>query len=734
MPLNRLLLPLRHGLRQTRQTLLDRVFGYDYFISYSHTDGLNYPKQLATRLEESGFKVFLDAQVYGPGDDLRTATRRRVRMSTYMIVVARPAAMGQSHWVAEEVRACLKAERTPVVIDVNDAFEKADPENPLARLLEHRLFINEDQPTDGGTYDGEPSAEVVRKLRRSFDATRQNALRLRVMTGIAITLGVLSVASLFLYARANTEQAATLAAMRDTSAFRQFSAAGALDLEREIEFDRYRKLKSLYDSAKVGAPDGGADPGYVTRLRVMEDELGQYRGAIISLRDRARKLREEAGEELRTADEQWKEFHARLVGVGQRARSRPSPPAIFSVEVLDAPKGESLILHYGEIDRPRFILIDGGIERVYRQHIAPRLAELREQWSDGAPLRLEMVIVSQSDVQRLEGINDLTDAMLAQREGGGEAEYSVGTVWFNHFLPITPEFAATLTAPRIGTRGKWRLAPNLLRLNVPSNRPFRQFVGRPSGGAVRVQVEGGLTITVLNPTPQLFAEYQESIADIWRKREVPAPAFPATDETFAGDGLTRVEGGGGAPFTVPPGRKIDRSPVNRASLVLMFEYGDESAPGGRKRFLYTGDANDVEVMEGLRAAGYLDADGKVRVDVLHIPHFGSDYNVSEEFFRRVVAKDYIITGDGTHNNPEPATLNMIVRARASDSYTLDFSYRIGLRDKAREADATAGPESLGNKLDEFFTSELGAGGSYRRIFRPPDDNSLLVNLLQPVRY
>ena len=44
---------------------------------------MNYPRRLAALLDEAGFKVFLDAEVYGPGDDLRSATRRRVRMSTF---------------------------------------------------------------------------------------------------------------------------------------------------------------------------------------------------------------------------------------------------------------------------------------------------------------------------------------------------------------------------------------------------------------------------------------------------------------------------------------------------------------------------------------------------------------------------------------------------------------------------------------------------------------------------
>src|SRR5690242_1790981 len=36
----------------------DSIFGYDFFILYSHADAGNYPRQSKDRLEEVGFKVF----------------------------------------------------------------------------------------------------------------------------------------------------------------------------------------------------------------------------------------------------------------------------------------------------------------------------------------------------------------------------------------------------------------------------------------------------------------------------------------------------------------------------------------------------------------------------------------------------------------------------------------------------------------------------------------------------
>ena len=42
------------------QRAIDAVFGYDFFLSYSHSDGMAYPARLKNRLEAVGFKVQLE--------------------------------------------------------------------------------------------------------------------------------------------------------------------------------------------------------------------------------------------------------------------------------------------------------------------------------------------------------------------------------------------------------------------------------------------------------------------------------------------------------------------------------------------------------------------------------------------------------------------------------------------------------------------------------------------------
>ncbi len=49
---------------------------------------------------------------------------------------------------------------------------------------------------------------------------------------------------------------------------------------------------------------------------------------------------------------------------------------LFSLEVLRAKHGDSLLLRYGNPDKPKLILIDGGPTGVYKDALKPRLEQL----------------------------------------------------------------------------------------------------------------------------------------------------------------------------------------------------------------------------------------------------------------------------------------------------------------------------------------------------------------------
>ena len=133
--------------------------------------------------------------------------------------------------------------------------------------------------------------------------------------------------------------------------------------------------------------------------------------------------------------------------------------------------------------------------------------------------------------------------------------------------------------------------------------------------------------------------------------------------------------------------------------------------------LLTGDGLDTDIVEGLESAGLMD-EGRCHVDILKLPHHGSDRNVSREFFAKVSADHYVASGDGRHGNPEIHTLELIEASRgAEDDYQVHLTHRHG-------------KEELGERLDVFLADKPAA----RYVFRDDDALSMKVDLATAVDY
>ena len=166
---------------------------------------------------------------------------------------------------------------------------------------------------------------------------------------------------------------------------------------------------------------------------------------------------------------------------------------------------------------------------------------------------------------------------------------------------------------------------------------------------------------------------------------------------------------------------------NLASTILLFKYQGRS-------FLFTGDARGDLILEGLSRAGLLDGRGVATVDLMTVPHLGSDHNVTVDFFRRVRASGYLFSGDGTHGNPEVATVAALATARGCDAYRMYFVNREG-RAASSSTEREADPDDThGALLDRFFSEERAFNPNYRRLFRSMTDGSVIIDLLTPVRF
>ena len=79
--------------------------------------------------------------------------------------------------------------------------------------------------------------------------------------------------------------------------------------------------------------------------------------------------------------------------------------------------------------------------------------------------------------------------------------------------------------------------------------------------------------------------------------------------------------------------------------------------------LLTGDGHGADVLRGLERARRLDRSGRIHVDVLKVPHHGSEHNLDPDFAARVTADHYVFCANGEHANPDLRILRALFDAR-----------------------------------------------------------------------
>ncbi|HEY8547801.1 MAG TPA: hypothetical protein VIL36_22230 [Acidimicrobiales bacterium] len=330
--------------------------------------------------------------------------------------------------------------------------------------------------------------------------------------------------------------------------------------------------------------------------------------------------------------------------------------SVFTLEALDANSGDALLVHYGTATNPRLMVVDGGFTATYRTRLKPRLAELHQAAGGAAPLRIDHLVVSHLDGDHIEGVvrlfEDLDDAL----ETDEAPPFTVQRLWHNSFedalgavagpagLPVPPAeivdgagasdaVAASIPQARV-------VRDVALKLGIDGNPPFGGLVVGPQV----VDLGAGLEATVVGPDAARLRELQVQWERDVRRR---------VERGELGDAVV-------AAFT-------DTSVPNLSSIVLLLRCD-------ARTMLLTGDGRGDHTLAGLEAAGVLDAGGTLHVDVLKVPHHGSDRNVDRSYFERITADHYVISGNGVHDNPSAHTLQMITATQGDRPYTIHLTY------------------------------------------------------------
>jgi hypothetical protein len=208
------------------------------------------------------------------------------------------------------------------------------------------------------------------------------------------------------------------------------------------------------------------------------------------------------------------------------------------------------------------------------------------------------------------------------------------------------------------------------KLGVPRNTPFDHLVARPDRGQITHTLPDDLEIVVLGPElarlRNLYDTTRRQEEEYDARSEPLAPVIESFPEEKRFSRMKISEKAELLPQS-PANQKddrcapsenarkkarvtaSDRSVPNLASTVLLLRYRD-------KTFLHTGDSRADLIMEALVSSGQMARDGRAHVNLLLLPHLGSNRNLTPEFLERVTADEYLCSGDGTHGNPEVETI------------------------------------------------------------------------------
>lgn len=411
---------------------------------------------------------------------------------------------------------------------------------------------------------------------------------------------------------------------------------------------------------------------------------------------------------------------------------------IFTLEPLQASEGDCLLLHWSDSSgQDRLAVIDGGPGRTYEDSLKPRLNELR---GDGdSPLTIDLAMVSHMDSDHIVGIKKL----LSEVRKGYERVLpdklrlaKVNLLWFNVFNDVLGDridkYYKKISAsiPVASTLGEVNpvLEEQVEKAFVArhglsqSEAAFNAhavagvLAGYGDGRTLRSDYEELLrraAIATLNAPfslggkPSLLtAERTPKPIDldginvqIIGPQEAEIVALQAEFDKYIEENGLSTEAVLAA--------YADKSAKNLSSIVCVVSAWRENT---QKTILLTGDARGDYILQGLEGAGLVAPGRSLQVDVLKVPHHGSDRNVTAEFFERITADHYILSGNGKHGNPDRATLQWIVDSRADhgQEYHVYLTYSVADTDmKRREHHEKKGgtwsqaKHSLRSLIDEY---------------------------------
>lgn len=320
---------------------------------------------------------------------------------------------------------------------------------------------------------------------------------------------------------------------------------------------------------------------------------------------------------------------------------------MFNIDVIQAEYGDCFLIELGDrLSNSHHILIDGGPSAIYKDHLRPSLEEICKNKI------LDLIVCTHIDIDHIGGLLGLFNDLSNSKGNNPVAILGVKNLWHNSFQELLGASATdianinkflasieplryinskpdTLSVMKAVGEGI-DLGALAKKLSIPINTQFKDGSAAADKNTASIKI-GGATLQMLGPSQKNV----ELLRKLWNDWVVKDKKKKVTYEQY-----TELVA-------------IDSSVSNLSSIMFLMEYDGKKA-------IFTGDGLGSNIIEMLSLKGMLNKDGKIHVDVLKVPHHGSERNISNEFFEHITADTYIVSANGRDDNPSLSTLELII--------------------------------------------------------------------------
>jgi hypothetical protein len=401
---------------------------------------------------------------------------------------------------------------------------------------------------------------------------------------------------------------------------------------------------------------------------------------------------------------------------------------MIALEALNALYGDCILLRYPGTDgKERLWIVDGGPKgetvdgapfAAWRDALLPRLKQI----SQTTPLPITLGMVSHIDDDHIFGIQKVTNALVSATPAN-PAPVKFARFWFNSFegivgpkpagmpsdaaqaslqslvsdvMPQVDDHHAELVMESIPQGNA--LASDLRTLGLNGNSPVNGLVVAKKGQKA-FDIEGA-KVTVIGPLQNRL----DKLRDAWAKalsKPDKAARQAAMQELFL------------------PAKSLDKSVPNLSSIVVLVEVGG-------KKLLLTGDAFGNDVVSAWDELGL--GAGPVKLDLLKMPHHGSNRNCTKKFLEFFEADNYVFSANGKFDNPDPETVEATVKLQGHRKIVLHFTNKDLVWPNKSPYKLDKGGAKAKNLTELIDALHKAYGGPWTANFRAPADKSVVVKL------